>query len=301
MTSTMSSPDTGLLAGAEPEPRTQWQLFRRRYVRHKAAMFGTLLLLIVMVACFGADWLAPYERNDQDLLRPIVGPGRDHLLGVDELGRDYFTEVLFAGQLSLQIGIAVAIISTIIGTAFGALAGYFGGLTDQVLMRLTDTFLIIPPIALLAVALKRFGGTNQLVIILILAFLAWMTIARVVRGQVLSLKEKEFVEAARAIGCSDMRVILRHIIPNLVGTIMVNITVVIATAIIAESTLSFLGYGVQPPKSSWGNMLSQARGYVDTDKVYLLIFPGLMILLVVLAVSFIGDGLRDAFDPQAKH
>jgi peptide/nickel transport system permease protein len=301
MTSTMSSPDTGLLAGAEPEPRTQWQLFRRRYVRHKAAMFGTLLLLIVMVACFGADWLAPYERNDQDLLRPIVGPGRDHLLGVDELGRDYFTEVLFAGQLSLQIGIAVAIISTIVGTAFGALAGYFGGLTDQVLMRLTDTFLIIPPIALLAVALKRFGGTNQLVIILILAFLAWMTIARVVRGQVLSLKEKEFVEAARAIGCSDMRVILRHIIPNLVGTIMVNITVVIATAIIAESTLSFLGYGVQPPKSSWGNMLSQARGYVDTDKVYLLIFPGLMILLVVLAVSFIGDGLRDAFDPQAKH
>jgi len=280
--------------------RSQWELFRRRFLRHKMAIVSIAVLVLLFVVCFGASVIAPYDPTQQDLLLGPVGPSWAHWFGTDELGRDQLSRILYAGQISLKIGLAVALISTVVGTVVGAVAGYAGKATDQALMRLTDLFLVIPAIAILAIALKKFGR-DDLTIILVLAGLFWMYVARVVRGQVLSLKEKEFVEAARASGASATRIVVRHLLPNVVGPIVVNATLAVATAIIVESTLSFLGFGVQPPMTSWGNMLSNAEGYVGTSRAYLLYFPGLAILLTVLAVNFLGDGLRDAFDPQSEH
>jgi peptide/nickel transport system permease protein len=358
------------LQGApEPEARSQWQLFFRRFLRHRMAVFSLLILVGLIVLCFGADFLAPYEKNQQDLLLGPVPPSAEHWFGTDELGRDQVTEIMYAGQISLKIGLIVALIATVIGTAMGASAGFYGGGTDQFLMRLTDLFLVVPAIALLAIAIQmlRKGvpisfaaigavvvGVILLVVIItaavrlprgkamiqsdnaprktvivavvllaaivmifigptltlrlpiepaimfVLAGLGWMYIARVVRGQVLSIKEKEYVEAARASGASNLRIIVRHVIPNTVGPILVNATLGIAAAITIESALSFLGFGVQPPTNSWGRMLADARGNVGTSKAHLIYFPGLALLLTVLSVNFIGDGLRDAFDPESR-
>jgi peptide/nickel transport system permease protein len=279
--------------------RSQWQLFWRRFLRHRMALLSMALLLGIMVACFGAGFLAPYAKNHQDLALGAKSPSLHHIFGTDDLGRDQLTEIMYAGQISLKIGLAVALLSTVAGTLLGALAGYFGRWTDQLLMRLTDLFLVVPAIAILAIAIKKFGNSAT-TIVLILAGLGWMYIARVVRSQVLSIKEKEFIEAARASGASHWRIVVRHLLPNTIGPILVNATLAIAAAIITESTLSFLGFGVQPPTTSWGRMLADAEGYVGTHKAHLIYFPGLMLLLVVLAVNFIGDGLRDAFDPQAR-
>lgn len=290
--------ETQLLAGAEPVARTQWQLFRRRFFRHKLAILGLVILAVLFIACFGARWLAPYK-NEPDLLAFPEGPSWKHPMGIDLAGRDFLTANLYAGQISLKIGVFVSVIATVLGTLLGATAGYFGGLADQLLMRVTDFFLLFPGLAALAIAVKKFG-TKDLTLVLVLAGLGWMVIARIVRGQVLALKEKEFVEAARALGASHLRVIVRHIVPNLVGSIMVNASLAVAGAIISESTLSFLGFGISPPQTSWGKLLSDGRESLST-KPYLLYFPGMFIILVTLAVNFLGDGLRDALDPQAKH
>ena len=283
----------------EAEPRTQWQLFRRRFGRHRLAVVATVVLLLLIAACFMARWIAPYPNHAQDLLLGPQGPSAKHWMGTDNLGVDQLTTVLYAGQVSLKIGLAVALISTVIGTVVGSIAGYFGKVSEQFLMRATDLFLVVPQIAVLAIALKKFGQTVNW-IILVLAALGWMYVARIVRGQVLSIKEKEFVEAARASGASSARIIARHILPNCIGPILVNATLAIAGAIITESTLSFLGFGIQIPDESWGHMLSGAEGNYAIN-THLLYFPGLMILLTVLCVNFVGDGLRDAFDPQSRH
>jgi peptide/nickel transport system permease protein len=287
-----------LLGEAESAPRTQWQLFRRRFWRHRMAVISSVVLVLIVVACFSASWLAPYEKNEQDLLIGAESPSGQHWFGTDELGRDQLTEIMFAGQISLKIGLAVALVATVVGATLGAVAGYTGRWVDQLLMRLTDLFLVVPAIAILAIAIRKLGN-NDVTIILVLAGLGWMYIARIVRGQVLALKEKEFVEAARASGATGRRVIVRHILPNAIGPILVNATLAVAAAVVVESTLSFLGFGVQPPDTSWGRMLSDARGYVGTDSAHLIYFPGLALLLVVLCVNFIGDGLRDALDPQS--
>jgi peptide/nickel transport system permease protein len=259
-----------------------------------------VLLLALLLFAFGARWLAPFPKNAQNLTDlEIDGPGRAHLFGQDELGRDYLTEVMYAGQITLQIGLAVAFLSTLIGVGIGAIAGYFGKWFDAILMRLTDAFLLIPGIALLAVAFRKFGNSD-IAIMLVLSSIGWMSVARVVRGQVISLRDREFIDAARVAGASPFRIITRHLLPNMVGPIAINATLAMVAAILAESTLSFLGFGLQPPETSWGNLLTQARGYIGTSKSYLLWFPSLAIILVVLAVSFIGDGLRDAFDPESK-
>jgi peptide/nickel transport system permease protein len=287
-----------LVPGVEPVARSQWQLFRRRFVRHRMAMISLVVLIILCVMCFGASYIAPYPKNNQDLLSGSLQPSGQHWFGTDIIGRDEFTEVLYAGQVSLAIGLAVATIATVVGAIFGSLAGFYRGWTDQLVMRVTDLFLVVPQLVILAIAIRAIGQTTS-TIALILAALFWMYIARVVRGQVLSIREKEFVEAARACGASPFRIITRHIMPNIIGPIMVNATLAVAGAIIAESTLSFLGLGVAPPATSWGNMLSDAEGVVGTPQAYLLYFPGLMIFLTVMAVNFLGDGLRDAFDPQS--
>ena len=292
-----------LAIGAEAVPRTQWQLFWRRFFRHRLAVGSLIILGALCLACFFAKFVAPYSptRIDISLAGAAHGPTLKHWFGTDELGRDQLSVLLAAGQISLRIGLAVAAVSTALGVLVGAAAGYFGNVLDRFLSALTDLFLVVPQLALLAVALKHFGR-NPTTIILVLAALGWTYIARVVRGQVLSLKEKEFVEAARASGASSWRIIIRHILPNLVGAIMVNLTLSVAVAIVTESTLSFLGYGINPPKNSWGLMLSNNEGAInDPSKIHLLLFPGLMLLITVMCVNFLGDGLRDAFDPQAKH
>jgi peptide/nickel transport system permease protein len=297
--STAAGMDLELLGAPEPRARTQWSLFRRRFLRHKMALLSCFVLLALAVCCFGAKWVAPYPKNHQDLLLGPVGPSAKHWFGADDLGRDQLTEILYAGQISLKIGFAVAFIATVVGTLLGSLAGLFGRWAEQLLMRVTDLFLVVPAIAILAIAIKKFGNKDY-TIVLVLAGLGWMYIARVVRGLVLSIKEKEFVEAARSSGASPARIVIRHILPNTVGPILVNATLAIAAAIVTESTLSFLGLGVQPPTTSWGRMLADAEGSIGTSKAHLIYFPGLFLLITVLCVNYIGDGLRDAFDPQAR-
>ncbi|MGI8810551.1 MAG: ABC transporter permease [Acidimicrobiales bacterium] len=291
--------DLDLVAAAEPDARSQWSRFFGRFLRHRMAVISVFVLVALFVLCFGATVIAPYGKNQQDLLLGPVGPSAKHWFGTDELGRDQLTEILFAGQISLRIGLAVAMLATLVGTVVGAMAGFFGRVYEQLVMRVTDLFLVVPAIAILAIAIKKFGN-DSLTIVLVLASLGWMQIARIVRGQVLSIKEKEFVDAARGSGASSIRIVARHILPNVIGPILVNATLGIAGAIVAESTLSFLGFGVQPPITSWGRMLSDARGTVGTDKAHLIYFPGLALLATILAVNFIGDGLRDAFDPQSR-
>jgi peptide/nickel transport system permease protein len=297
------SAELELAVGAEAVARTQWQLFWRRFFRHRLAVGSLVVLVLLCLACFFAKYVAPYSvsKIDISLVGAAHGPSWKHWFGTDELGRDQLSALLQAGQISLRIGLAVAAFSTALGVLVGAAAGYFGSIIDRLLSATTDLFLVVPQLALLAVALSHFGR-NPTTIIMVLALLGWTYIARVVRGQVLSLKEKEFVEAARASGASSWRIIIRHILPNLVGAIMVNLTLSVAVAIVAESTLSFLGYGINPPANSWGLMLSNNEGAVnDPSKIHLLLFPGLMLLITVMCVNFLGDGLRDAFDPQTKH
>ncbi|HEV7525389.1 MAG TPA: ABC transporter permease [Acidimicrobiia bacterium] len=298
---TIADAELALVPGAEPVARSNWQLFRRRFLRHKLAVVAILILLVLIVACFGAGWLAPYPKNQTNLLITPGGPSAKHWFGTNPLGQDMLTQVMYGGQISLKIGLAVAFISTMVGVFVGALAGYYGGWIDQGLSRFTDLFLIVPELAILGVAIQRLGRTDNAFII-VLAGLGWMYIARVVRGQVLSVKEKEFIEAARAAGASSRRIIVRHILPNCIGPIMVNATLAIAAAVIAESTLTYLGLGLQPPDTSWGILLNQAESAVtSTSTFYLVLFPGLMLILTVLAVNFLGDGLRDAFDPRSEH
>lgn len=288
-----------LLADQEPQKAPTRQLLKG-FLRHRLGVVSLAVLVILLIACFGAGWIAPYPQGQQDLLLGPTPPSGAHWLGTDELGRDYLSEILFSGQISLAIGLAVALLATIVGTALGAIAGYVGGWIGELIMRITDLFLIVPAIALLAVILQGLGPSPT-TIVLALTALGWTYIARVVRAQVLSLREKDFIDAARGIGASGFRIVVSHLLPNLAGVIVVAMSLAVASSIIAESTLSFLGFGVQPPQTSWGSMLSQAAGYVGTPQVYLLYFPGLFILLTVLCVNFIGDGLRDALDPQGKN
>jgi peptide/nickel transport system permease protein len=282
------------------------------------AVVGLVVLVLLVIACFGAEWIAPYDQNEQNLSAATQSPSRDHLMGTDRLGRDLLTEVLYAGQVSLSVGLAVAFVSTAFGTLIGAIAAYAGRSIDQVLSRITDLFLVVPALLVAATALSYVRRNGQFLwwevgdtflgitidirvaMIVVLAFLSWTYIARIVRGQVLSLKEKEYVEAARACGASSSRIILRHILPNSIGVITVNATLAIAVAIVAEATLTFLGFGLAPPDFSWGYLIYDARGTVGTSNAFLLYFPGLMLLITVLCVNFLGDGLRDAFDPHGR-
>jgi peptide/nickel transport system permease protein len=256
-----------------------------------------------------APLVTKYDPVAQDLLNIRKPPNGTHWWGTDNLGRDVYSRVIYAGRISLKIGFGVSIISTIIGTVVGSVAGYYGKWVDQLLMRVTDLFLVIPGLAVLMIANKKFVGqeifghhlsTDSLAII-ILSFLLWQSIARVVRGLVLSLKEKEFVEAARASGASAPRIIMRHVLPNCIGPIAVNTTLIVGVAILTESTLSFLGFGVQPPDVSWGYLVNDAAGTAGTNYAYMMYFPGIAIMLTLLAINFLGDGLRDAFDPTSKH
>jgi peptide/nickel transport system permease protein len=290
------------IEAAGAPPRSQLRLFGRRFFRHKLALAALVVLLVFYLLALFAPQVAPYELTPRltgdVLLGARKGPSGAHWFGTDELGRDQLTRVLYAGRVSLVIGLLVSVASTAIGTTIGALAGYRGGWVDRVMMFITDLALVIPGLAVLMIAQKGLGGSVR-TIILILSLLFWTTIARVIRGVFFSLKEKEFVEAAKAIGCSTTRIIFRHMLPNTIGPIIVNATLVVGGAILIESTLSFLGFGIEPPNVSWGNMISQSKNAVGSSTAYLIYFPGLALFLTILAVNFLGDGLRDALDPQS--
>ncbi len=301
------------LEGGTPV-RSQTRLVSRRFLRHKLATAALVLLVVITAAAFTVDLFSAYDVNPP-LTAEILdgareGPSWEHPFGTDKLGRDQLTRVLHALQNSLLIGIGSALLSVVLGVAVGAIAGFYGGWIDSLLMRFTDLFLVLPALAVLLIVAKNpepsfFGlfdlppATEVTGMILILSLLGWMAMARIVRGEFLSLREKEYVEAARAAGASGPRIILRHLLPNALGPIIVFATLEIGLAILEEATLSFLGAGITLPDVSLGNLISDAEDTVGTDLAYLIIFPGLVLFLIVLCVNFIGDGLRDALDPRA--
>ncbi len=275
-----------------------WPLLIRRFLKHRLAVFGLVVLLFLALLAVFAPSIAPYSFDGQDL--SIIGqpqpPSSAHLMGTDQLGRDAFTRVLYGARISLMVGLFSALLATGLGTLIGALAGYYRGLIDTVLMRFTDVVLCIPLLPLVIV-LSGILRPSVPLLICIVGGLSWMGTARLVRGQFLSLREREFVEASRALGGRDNRIMFRHILPNAVGPIIVSTTLSVGGAIMLESALSFLGLGVQPPTPTWGNLLNYASQWL-TGAPWLALFPGLMILITVLSVNFLGDGLRDAFDPR---
>jgi peptide/nickel transport system permease protein len=290
------APDA-LVAGADRVLTTK-QLAWRRFKRHKLAMASAVILLLLGLATLFAAVIAPYTFHQVDVAASLQGPSAKHWFGTDVIGRDVFTRVLYGGRISLMVGLSVATSAAIIGTFVGSIAGYYGGWIDNILMRVTDLFLSIPFLVILIVAASALGG-SLFDIVLILSLVFWMPDARIVRGLFLSLKEKEFVESARASGASNKRIIFYHILPNALGPIVVSSTLNVAAAILTESALSFLGFGVQPPTPTWGNLLEEGRT-ASLIAPWLVWFPGLAILITVLCVNFLGDGLRDALDPHQK-
>jgi peptide/nickel transport system permease protein len=288
-------------SGVDVRARSQWSYVRMRFFRHRLAVASLVVLLLIGLVGVFAPQLAPHGFDEIDLENTTRSPTLDgwHVFGTDQLGRDYLSRVIFGIRTSLWVAVFVALVSTAIGTTIGAVAGYYGGLVDNLLMRLTDLVLTLPGLAVLLTASVFLGSGDPLKIGLILAFLFWTAVARIVRGLFLSLREKEFVEAARAAGASDLRIIVRHMLPNCVGPIIVNTTLVVAAAILVEAALSFLGLGILPPNAALGKLISdgQSEGF---ELWWLVTFPGLVIVIIALCVNFVGDGLRDAFDPTQR-
>ena len=276
-----------------------------RFFRHRLAVVSLVILLLIALVGIFAKQIAPYGYDQiplenltasQDLPPTFAGW---HLFGTDQLGRDYLSRVIYGIRTSLWVAVFVALLSTTLGTAVGALAGYYSGQVDNVLMRFTDLILTLPGLAVLLTASVFLGSGDPLRIGVILAFLFWTSIARIVRGLFLSLREREFVEAAKAAGAGDLRIILRHMLPNCMGPIVVNTTLVVAAAILVEAALSFLGFGIQPPNAALGKLISD--GQSEGFKLWWLVtFPGLVIVIIVLCINFVGDGLRDALDPTQR-
>jgi ABC-type dipeptide/oligopeptide/nickel transport system permease subunit len=287
--------------GLEVQARSQWAYARRRFVRHRLAMVSLVVLFIVLGAGAAADLVAPYAYDEIDLENSGVGPTLEgkHYFGTDVLGRDYFSRVIYGIQTSERVAFLVAGLSTLIGVLVGALAGYYGRSVDNLLMRLTDLVLTLPGLAVLLTLSAFLGNGSQYRVAVILALLLWTTLARIVRGSFLSLREKEYVEAARAAGSGDARIMFRHILPNAIGPIIVNATLIVGIAILLEAALSFLGFGIQPPTPALGKLISDGQD-VASQYWWLVTFPGLTIVLIVLCINFIGDGLRDALDPTQR-
>ena len=270
----------------------------RRLKRHRLALVSIGAVTLLAALCAAAPLIAPYGFDAIDLDSIRQPPSLAHWMGTDDLGRDLLTRMLFGGRVSILIGLLAALVGTGLGTLVGALAGYYGGRLDSLLMRATDVAYSIPALPLLIVLSSYAQGAVGAMAVII-GLLSWMATARVVRGETLAIRERAYVEAARGLGASDGRIILRHVLPNTLGPIVVGATLAVGNAIVIESSLSFLGLGVQPPTPTWGNMLMDAQSTMAT-KPWLTLFPGLAILVVVLAVNFIGDGLQDALDPAAR-
>jgi peptide/nickel transport system permease protein len=294
------------LSNSKIKEQSMTLLIIRRFFKHRLAGFAIAALIILILSAIFA-YQSPYTPTQQEPVNSFKTPSTEHWFGTDELGRDIFTRILYGGRVSLAVGLLSSFWSILIGVIVGALSGYFGGWLDSVLMRVTDAFLTFPTLfvlILLGAFLREqplpWLKNSVLVVIVIIAILSWMWPARLVRSLFLVLREREFVAATRALGGSNSRIILRHILPNCIGPILVSGTLQMAYAIITESGLSYLGFGVQPPTPTWGSILSTAQVHVFKAP-WLAFYPGLMIFITVMAINYIGDGLRDAFDPYVIH
>jgi len=291
------------LSSSTPANRSMGRLIWKRFLRHPGAVAGMIVLglLVLAVLCAG---LSPYNPESSDMTNRYAPPSWQHPMGTDALGRDLLTRVLYGGRISLAVGFSVVVITLLIGVPIGALAGYFGGWVDNILMRITDASLTLPSLLVLILLSAVLREVNApfleknpvLTIAAVIGLLSWMSVARLVRAVYISIREQDFVIATRTLGASDLRLIVRHILPNAIGPIIVESTLEVGYAILEESGLSFLGFGIQPPTPSWGNLLSNAQEYM-TKYPWLAIFPGIMIFLTIISINYIGDGLRDAFDP----
>lgn len=312
MTTTAKAPTASaeqlLKLGTRPS-RTLWGDAWRRFRKHRMAMLGASVLLFLVIAVLVGPLVYRVDPNGIDFLASMEGSSAAHPLGADDLGRDMLARILLGGRISLAVGAVAMLISITLGTTVGALAGFMGGLFDQGLMRLTDMFLALPQIPLLLLTIFLFRDTLRaafgpefgvfLLIVVVIGALNWMTTARLVRGSFLSLKEREFVEAARTIGVTRPAIMFRHILPNAFGPIIVAATLDVGTAIITESVLSFLGLGFPPDTPTWGRLLYDGQNFLDIAP-HMVIWPGLMIFLTVLSINYMGDGLRDALDPRSR-
>ncbi|OJT56722.1 peptide ABC transporter permease [Bacillus altitudinis] len=290
--------DLKLKEGLPPKPEAMLRLFCEKFFKNKLAVAGSAILLIIIFSAIFAPVIAPYAPEQQDLLKRLQPPSAEHFMGTDKFGRDIFSRVLYGARVSLLVGFVSVVGAITIGTVIGAVAGYFKGFVDSVLMRMVDVVLSIPDIFLLITLVTIFKpGIDKL--ILIFALTGWTTTARLIRSEFLSLRTREFVLAARTIGTKNHVIIFSHILPNCIGPIIVSATLKVGSVILAESTLSYLGFGIQPPTASWGNMLQDAQNFsIMVQAWWYPLFPGLLILLTVLCFNFLGDGLRDALDPK---
>lgn len=283
------------LIGAPEEGRTFARMVFRRFTRHRVAVAAVVVLVIIALSAILAPVIAPYPLGKPDLGAMLAPPSAGHIMGTDDIGIDLFTEVLYGGRISMAIGVSAALVAVILGGTVGSLAGYFGGWVDTILMRITDVALSVP-ILFVILLLAVLAGPTPASVTLIIGATSWMYPARIVRSQFLTLREREFVDAARAIGMSNTRIIVKEIFPNAMAPLIVNTTLLVGQAIVLESVMDFLGAGLTPPNISWGYLLNQAQAYISSAP-WLSFFPGLMIFIVVLSINLIGDGLRDALDP----
>lgn len=274
-----------------------WRLMVRRFVRHRLAVFGLAVIAVLAILTLFAPVIAPRDPLEINILEKFTPPLHDGLLlGGDEVGRDLFSRLIYAGRISLVVGACAMLVTVTVGTIVGLVAGYYGRNIDAILMRLTDALLCFPTVFLLLI-LASFIGASVLSVTLIIGLTSWMELARIVRNQTLGLKEHEFVQTAQALGASNARILFRHLLPNSLAPILVAATLNVANAVLAESYISYLGYGIQPPAASWGNMLNNAQSFFH-DAPWIAFFPGIFIALTVASFNFVGDGLRDALDPR---
>lgn len=289
---------TGVADVVMPPPVKRGADFWRRFRYNRLAVIGLFIMVAVTFMALAAPILAPHDPDEvsYNILQP---PSAEHLLGTDDSGRDVLSRLIFASRVSLAVGVTVSLATVLLGTAIGALAGAYGGMTDTWLSGLINVMLSIPTIPL-AMVLGAFLSKDVIFIVGILFIVSWTATARIIRAEFITLRERDYVLAARAIGASQARLILKHMLPNSMPLIIVSVTLGVASAILAESALSYLGYGIQPPTPSWGNMLQNAQTYLRQAPL-LAIWPGALIALTVIGINFVGDGLRDALDPRLKY
>ncbi|WP_445683196.1 nickel transporter permease [Solibacillus sp. FSL K6-1523] len=285
--------------GKKSSPRSEaFKTFMKRLLKNKAAVIGGLVILFIILVGIIGPFLLKTDPNAQDILNKLQPPSKEHWFGTDNFGRDIFTRVVFGTKLTLKVGFLSVLIGGIIGIVLGIVSGYYGGIIDTLIMRVMDVLLAFPGILLALAIVSVLGGSLTNVIIAVGIF-SVPAFARIVRGSTLQVKKLEYIDAVRALGASDGRIIFKHILPNILSPIIVQATMRIATAILTASGLAFLGLGAQPPASEWGAMLSDGRAYMHNAS-HMVMFPGMMIVIVVLAFNIFGDGLRDALDPKMK-
>jgi oligopeptide transport system permease protein len=291
----MSSPVTAEFKDVE-KGVSLWQDAFRRLLKNKLAVFGAVFIIFELVICLITPFIAPYGFEDQNLELALAAPSKAHWLGTDNLGRDLFTRVLYGGRISMMVGLLASFVSIIVGVVYGAIAGFVGGRTDNVMMRIVDVMFALPFVFLVIILMVYFGR-NILLLFVALGLTQWLTMARIVRGQVISLKQKEFVEAAHAMGATNTSIIFRHLIPNALGPVIVYLTLTVPDTILTEAFLSFLGLGVQAPMASWGTLISNGVEVMEVAP-WALIYPALALSVTLFSLNFLGDGLNEALDPK---